>query len=689
MKTFLSMLVCFIFAVAPGMTDISSAGEAAIKLSLDDTITAGDTAVLTITVMNATGKPITDYEGTVYIKTTDPVLNKTIPGSYTFSKNDGGVHAMEIVFRSLSITSDPEKLIDFEVSGKGLDVLLKKISTYEQLQEAGQTVDDEGRDIEKLLAETEAQIAAKSTLATLHEVVVMEETSGVTAKSNILVFPAKKTPLFLRDADIREAFDIIATTAGVNIAMSETVPSLFSISCRNMFVLDIFKAVLKSRNLVYERTGELLYVFPRPSEKMITKDFNLPYVMSTRTGKGEISATAGSGTVKSGTSSVNTTTNTDFWQMIANNLSKMLSENGTYVINDMASLIRVTDYEENVEKIGEFLKEIEKTSLRQVAIKAQIMEINLNKGRTLGVDWATVMGNDGTQGFMGFMRKQLKGNYQTQTDITDAAGQVIGQSIGYNPVNLSEYDTQNFKIGIFDYGNFTAVLETLEEEGDVKMLSAPTITTLNNQTAIIKTTIEDVAWEKTIRNDDEGNPVEVTYSSDDISTGIIMDVTPFVDNNDRITLSIHPSISEKIGTSTPPGDTANSKPILSIREMNSVVQLKQGETLVMGGLIKEMTYQDDSGLPYLKDIPVLGNLFKTETTEKDRVELVITVTPYVIDKYQEDRKKLEKDLSTEKMTKKVIPAVPVFPDKETPAADGEKSMDEKEAGKPILEQMTP
>ncbi|MBF0099961.1 MAG: hypothetical protein HQK77_03550 [Desulfobacterales bacterium] len=627
---FLGLCSCLLAAI------VASAGEnisteditkesMVIKLTIDDAITAGELSFLKVTIVDQKDQVLTGYTGTIQLVTSDTSVNSVFKKTYTFTREDKGMHVFPIKWQMLRVGIDLEKYINYKETQGQISKLEKQLVEIEKLVDSGEASEQD-------LSALEDQISTLRPQATLHSITVKDIHSGQSTTSDILVFPASRMSLILKDTDIREAILQLVSAAGINVAMDETVQGLFSITCQSMYILDLFKAVLQSRKLTFERQKELLWVYPVPAKKMETRDFVLPYVISTRTGRGEITATSGSGQVRSGTSTVNTSTTSDFWTVIATNLSKLLSPEGNFVINPLVSLIRVTDYPERVTDVAQFLKKVEKASLRQVAIRAEIMEIKLDGNQSMGIDWANVVQRGESQLFMGLNRKALK-----------AFGNID------SPLALPEYDSNNFKIGIFERDKFSAVIEMLRGNGNMKILSAPTVTTLNNQTAIIKTSVEDVAWEKTVEKDDQGNPVEVSYTSEDISRGIILDVTPYIDDQDRITLSIHPSISEKIGESSPPGDNTSSRPVLSIREMNSVVQLEKGQTLVLGGLIKERQTVFETGVPFLMDLPFIGFLFKRQETETESIELVITVTPYIIDNDIHDKTKMVMDLRTEKI----------------------------------------
>jgi MSHA biogenesis protein MshL len=168
------------------------------------------------------------------------------------------------------------------------------------------------------------------------------------------------------------------------------------------------------------------------------------------------------------------------------------------------------------------------------------------------------------------------------------------------------------------------VVQAISEQGDVKVLSSPTISTLNNQKAIIRVANQDVffitgavATQTTVTQ---------TIQPMTIDVGIILDVTPQIAEDGTIIMNIHPSITEKTGDKPSP-DGKTTFPLLSVRETDTTVRVKDGQTIVIAGLMQEKKDQTVIGVPLLKSIPLLGGLFRYKTENKRNSELVIMITP--------------------------------------------------------------
>jgi type II secretory pathway component GspD/PulD (secretin) len=167
-------------------------------------------------------------------------------------------------------------------------------------------------------------------------------------------------------------------------------------------------------------------------------------------------------------------------------------------------------------------------------------------------------------------------------------------------------------------------MQAISEQGEVRVLSSPTISTLNNQKAIIRVGNQDVffitgavATQTTVTQ---------TIQPMTIDVGIILDVTPQIAEDGTILMNIHPSITEKTGEKmTPDGKT--TFPLLSVRETDTTVRVKDGQTIIIAGLMQEKNEETHIGVPVLQSVPLLGGLFRYKTETKKNSELVIMITP--------------------------------------------------------------
>lgn len=303
------------------------------------------------------------------------------------------------------------------------------------------------------------------------------------------------------------------------------------------------------------------------------------------------------------------------------------------IVNELAGIVQVTDYAENISNIESFLEDVERAVRKQVMIQAHIIEVALDDSYKFGINWDAVL--------------QLPGNL----DLTLSQNLVIPLPTGSSPV---------FKVD-FNHRKVDGILEAMKGQGQVNVLSSPKISTMNNQRAVIKLTTKEVSWVNTrtyITSGGSSLPVDTTTPQID-EIGLFLDVTPQIDNDGIITMQIHPSISEKLSDSTSP-DGKSTKPILKVREVDTMIKTRNGQTIVIAGLITDKINDTTTKVPILGDIPLFGNAFKQVIQEKKKSELVILLTPYVLtDQSIEDiRREHESRL---RKAGRIFEATPVFP----------------------------
>ncbi|MFH0787007.1 MAG: type II and III secretion system protein, partial [Pseudomonadota bacterium] len=173
--------------------------------------------------------------------------------------------------------------------------------------------------------------------------------------------------------------------------------------------------------------------------------------------------------------------------------------------------------------------------------------------------------------------------------------------------------------------DFNALIDALSTQGKVEVLSSPRVSTLNNQKAIIKAAIEDVYFDVTIA---AGTPPIKSATPKYITIGVILDVTPQIDSDGTIIMDIHPSVTERIRTASFP-DTGQQAPIISVRETQTIVRVREGQTILIAGLMQSKEKEDLSGVPCLMNVPVAGEAFRQTHTEKTKFEIVILITPTI------------------------------------------------------------
>jgi len=266
------------------------------------------------------------------------------------------------------------------------------------------------------------------------------------------------------------------------------------------------------------------------------------------------------------------------------------------------------------EKIQEFIDRVMMTAKRQVLIEATIVEVKLNDQYQQGINWSRAL--LGAQGFA-----------LSQAGAVGIAGTAGALTINY-------FDPTS------NYGNILASISLLEKYGNVKVLSSPKMSVMNNQTASLKVADSKVYFTITTTPATLGatgavlTPATYTSTPVSVSVGFTMNVTPHISDTDMVTINVRPAITRITGYVNDPNPAlvliANRIPEIQTREMESIIKVESGQTAVMGGLIQESIDKNTSEVPFLARIPLLGNLFQNRDDTTTKTELVIFLRPVVI-----------------------------------------------------------
>ncbi|MCD6378872.1 AMIN domain-containing protein [bacterium] len=274
---------------------------------------------------------------------------------------------------------------------------------------------------------------------------------------------------------------------------------------------------------------------------------------------------------------------------IGDALKNVVSKRGEIDVDLGSNTLIVNDIEQNLAKIMEIVKKLD-TKHMQVEINAKLIEIDVEAKRELGIKWD----------FLNLHK----------TNINAIGSASVDQGIPLSSGVL--------KVGtVQSWGELNSVIQALEEENKANIISNPRITTMDNREASILVGKEIPL----IVADEAGNPLtELT------KIGIMLRVIPHVNTDNTITLDLHPEVSELQTESTQQGGV-----IISTSEADTRVQVANGETAIIGGLIKQIETEVRTGVPFLKDIPFLGGLFSSSSKVKKKQELVIFVTPTIVE----------------------------------------------------------
>ncbi|MGA9046242.1 secretin N-terminal domain-containing protein [Sulfuricurvum sp.] len=312
-------------------------------------------------------------------------------------------------------------------------------------------------------------------------------------------------------------------------------------------------------------------------------------------------------------------------------------------INKSAGLVTVTGTGKQIQRLDSYINDLQKKMETQVLIDVKMYSIVFTDGSTTGIDWTQIYNLQNFKlGFNQANRTNVSGGtFDTayEGDLVEGSrlsGTVADPTIEYAPIAgvrapvdaISRLFTMSNSISINN------LLMFLKSQGDVYAISNPKILTLNNQPALITAGTE--LFYKTINTSTlaggttgEQSQTEIISS---VFSGVLLDITPEIANDGTITLRINPSVSETASSVSTDNATRRMPPDLSRRQISTVVTVKDGNRIVLGGLINRKSSNTTTKVPFLGDIPLVGYLFKQEGMSEKVEELVIIIEPHIVKK---------------------------------------------------------
>lgn len=336
-------------------------------------------------------------------------------------------------------------------------------------------------------------------------------------------------------------------------------------------------------------------------------------------------------------SQVDTETLSDFWTELRTALALIVGQKDgrRVIVQPQASLVVVHAMPHELDDVGDYLQAVQGNLQRQVILETKIVEVELNDGFQTGINWAALAEpGDGKSVVVG----QTGGG----TFFSEGSSSIAGNTGTLNPLAtalVEGTDTAAFG-GIFsaavDLGDFTAFIELLKSQGNVQVLSSPRISTVNNQKAVIKVGSDEFFVTELSSTTTTGTATTTTPEVEltPFFSGIALDVTPQIDQNNHVTLHIHPTVSEVSDQTkeiTVAGQLQRFPLAFStVRESDSIIRARSGQVVVIGGLMKNEERTREAGVPVLSSIPGVGKLFQHTQASSVKSELVILLRPIVV-----------------------------------------------------------
>lgn len=413
-----------------------------------------------------------------------------------------------------------------------------------------------------------------------------EDLTGFLA--NNTQFYGKKISIETNNMDVRDALSFITEESGVNMVITEDVKGPINLKLRQVPWDQALVVIMKAKKLGYARQGNVLRIAPLADLKA-EEDDATKLAQSKRTIE----------PLKVRMFPVSYARVEDLEKKI----KEFLGERGRVIGDARTNALVVTDIEENLERAAKLIASLD-TQPPQVLIEGRMVEANESFSRAIGVTW-------------------------TSSGAPLRVGSTARGPVTMNPtfsVNPGATQSGNFNfnlaVGTLDFfGTLTAALTLAESEQKVKVISAPRVMTLTNETAVINQTTE-VPVRQVTQN---GTATQTTFTFKPLT--LKLEVTPQVTADGSVIMKVNVNRQFRGADVSGAGQDAFS---VNSRDANTRVLVKNGQTAVIGGIFQSDATEGESGIPWLREIPVFGNLFRARSTSREKSELLVFITPRIM-----------------------------------------------------------
>ncbi|MCX5707634.1 MAG: secretin and TonB N-terminal domain-containing protein [Candidatus Omnitrophica bacterium] len=507
-----------------------------------------------------------------------------------------------------------------------------------------------------------------------------EDTAVVSAQDPQLAAAVKRdintmdnVTLDFKDADIRNILKIIAQKSGVNIVATPDVVGTVTIKLVEVPWDRAMDIILKSNGFGYQRQGNVILVTKienmskiQSEEPLRTEIINLKFLdaqdamrilipMLTARGKISVLYNKGQkgwnfGTFKIGKERVDSamqqkeseTSRSELVSVEKSPTGQLISTRMDTVPSVKSKVVIITDTDSSLDKIKTLILPQIDRKPKQVLVEARIMEVNENKLKDIGVDYGT--GADGTTTLTSLATGSTTTGANT---LTSRVSPTNFSSMAATVTSALSTTTTSYNTGLnllyqkLNGTQFAAMLHALEENVHANTLSAPRIVTLDNQEASMLVGYHTPILSSSVTaGTDSTGPTQTQTLDYYQEIGIRLNVVPQVSDEGYINMIIHPSVTSSTSSVTATNIAGSNSttgisskvdyPIIDVREAQTQILMKDGETIVIGGLLKDVQSKSMVGVPFLSKIPLLGVFFRRETNSVEKVDLLIFITAHII-----------------------------------------------------------
>lgn len=435
-------------------------------------------------------------------------------------------------------------------------------------------------------------------------------------KTRIVNISARSTPL-------RDVLHVIAEASALNLVMERGVdPDIpMTLILKNISVEDALATIFAAVDYFYTVKNNMLII-----KAVDTKIFEIGHPAITQTYSVDVGgdilsgaayAAGGSGGIRGSIaqSIKGDTTAFDFWTTMEKSITSIVKNQAStdkgvresVIINRMTGTIFVTAAKRNLERVEQFINTVKKVISRQVMVEARIIEVQLSESMQFGIDWSLIADLGSSQITFG-------------QDFSSALNSTLPA----------------FSINVAG-GDFTSVLKALQQQGEVRTLSNPKINIMNGQTSLLSVGRSETFISKVETTTTSGPSPVTTFSitTGNVLSGIVLGIVPFINEQGEISMTITPIISnlvkfETVSIGTGGTETEISLPTIDLRELSTTVKVRDGQMVIIGGLISKTETLDENQVPWLSDIPLIGGLFKSKDKSTEKSELVVLLLPKIV-----------------------------------------------------------
>ena len=472
----------------------------------------------------------------------------------------------------------------------------------------------------------------------------------------IPAMPESRFDLVVNNAPATQVFMAIVSGSRYSMLLPPDLGGAISLNLKDVTIREALETIRELYGYEFKVQGNRIFIQPLSLQ---TRIFQVNYLAGRRQGTSDVRVSSGSisnsnpnnsssttqangsNTFTPGSnnsqkapdsSRIYTTSDSDFWSDLTTALQAIVgAENGRQVIiNSMSGVIVVRAFPKEQRGVEDFLRATQVIVERQVMLEAKIIEVELKNGFESGINWSSFDSSGALRGALGADAR----NIDFGGGVTGSLGATLGSGLSSAS---GRTDTGVFGLA-FRTKSFAALLQFLENQGNVQVLSSPRIATLNNQKAVLKVgTDEFFVTNVTTTTTTSGtnSTISPAITTEPFFSGIALDVTPQIDENSNIILHIHPSITnvaEKTKVVNLGSLGSFTLPLASstVNETDSIVRAQDGGIVAIGGLMKQTQSEDKTGIPVAGDVPVLGAFASQRSKSFLKREIVVLLKPTII-----------------------------------------------------------